>query len=898
MNPSPIGSASSDTSGDARSKPKDPATKNGNGKTSPPGLKSKSEPQSKPKSKAAGAVATEEAASDTQEDEFERGFDVFATPFVPEGFKIVNRLKGEICHTEPVKRINFGNYVTRSLDTSLLPPIEPAAESTATGQDLTLVPKRYELFFRHHLEKEIRFQQQENDSYSLYNYQGVVEFSSNDGSQCTIIVPGLRENSPYVEQDDLVEIRQLRSKHEMNLAKKEVRKFLLKTHPSHPWTGMVFRARVSAVVRPKDTLVLQVAGLTIRSSESLLGHPPHLQLPSTRNLKLNVQFPVPMERYLPMEHVLTQIQASLTAANNIICNNHGVHKEGVDQGVQQNQFWIQSMLFPTEADSDVQVNLHSGHFGPSFDTAINWEQKKAVENICSQNYGVLPYLISGPPGTGKTKTLIETALQLIRNVDKVSHILICAPSEPASDTLALRLKSHMGPQELLRLNRSTRDFSEVPDALLPYCHIAQDMFSMPPFAQLMTYKIVVCSCRDASMLMYGRMTNTDLYSVEYGLRSRIHPFEPKPPEVKLHWDALLIDEAAQSKEPEALVPLYVVAPPPESPQLAFTPLVVMAGDEHQLGPRTANPCTPLQRSLFARLFARPVYADHPLARGKTGKEPPPLSKSMLPILRPAFTNLIRNYRSHPAILAVPSSLFYFDTLEPEAADTGRLSSWDGWRGRRWPVLFHDNRSPDNLERDAGGWYNVGEAALACGYAAALVSSGLVNPQEICIMSPFKAQVNRLRKTIRSADYELWDVNIGPTEAFQGLEHGVVILCVTRSRRRFVEKDKALGWGIIGTPNKMNVALTRAKFGLIIIGRRDVLVDDPNWAAVLEFCDRNGLVAGEEGDEADGGDREINGSGAVGKLTRIEKVLTAMDSGQDTSRVLGALGNKHHERDAW
>ena len=56
---------------------------------------------------------------------------------------------------------------------------------------------------------------------------------------------------------------------------------------------------------------------------------------------------------------------------------------------------------------------------------------------------LIPYLISGPPGTGKTKTIIETAMQLIKNVSDVHHILICAPSEPAADTLAHRLMQYM-----------------------------------------------------------------------------------------------------------------------------------------------------------------------------------------------------------------------------------------------------------------------------------------------------------------------------------------------------------------------------------------------------------------------------------------------------------------------
>jgi hypothetical protein len=303
----------------------------------------------------------------------------------------------------------------------------------------------------------------------------------------------------------------------------------------------------------------------------------------------------------------------------------------------------------------------------------------------------------------------------------------------------------------------------------------------------------------------------------------------------------------------------------------------------RLGPRTSLSSSPLRMSLFGRLFARPVYVTHPLARGKTGTALPALTKAMLPIARPAFANLIRNYRSHPAILAVPSALFYADTLEPEATNTDRLAGWSEWRGRGWPVLFRNNDSEDDLETDGGGWYNAGEARLACQYASQLVHTGLLTQNEVCIMSPFKAQVQCLRKTIREERYgSLWDVDIGPTEAFQGLERGVVILCITRSRQRYVEKDKEVDWGIIGLANKMNVALTRAKFGLIVIGKHEILRHDSNWKAFLEFCERNDLVAGKTDGDGQSHDRDNV------ERTRLEKVLLAKEENQNESRVIKGI----------
>ncbi|KAF3765975.1 hypothetical protein M406DRAFT_97417 [Cryphonectria parasitica EP155] len=730
------------------------------------------------------------------DEESSSAFNVYARPFVPTAFAVINTLPGRSISTIPKKAINYDAYISQSLGPAagflptpriLAPPPIPSAAATAS-----LGPRHYEAFFEYHQRQEREAEGREIEACSLYGHECNIKpaFPSlqPDEALLTVHVPGLRENSPFVEEDDVA---------------------------APGWTGVIYFARVMGVARSTETLHLRVTGL-----------PP---FSTSYTARFNIQFQVSMDRHMPMLYALPEAQNALP---------HGG--------------WLNSMLFPTFVDVTIQEQLHPGVFEQQFfDPKLNLEQKKAVESIWSRCHGTLPYLVSGPPGTGKTKTIIETALQLIKNSTEHSHIILCAPSDPAADILCQRLIGPLEPGQMLRLNRPCRTFAEVPDALLPFCFVHKEEFSLPPFHILMRCRVVVTTCKDASMLTRGRMTNKDLYAIQIGMQdtcSVINPRQPVAPEPTLHWSALLIDEAAQATEPEALIPLVVVAPPAVRYSGTPAPLVVMAGDEHQLGPRTSLAHSPLQKSLFARLFSRPVYADHPLARGKKGEAPTPLTRSILPVLRPAFTNLIRNYRSHPAILALPSHLFYWDTLEPEATGTDRLSTWECWKGRRWPVLFHDNPSLDELElpglfEGTGGWYNHGEAAIACAYAKSLVQSGLVEQEEVCIMSPFKAQVTHLRKCIRKPAYgSLWDVNIGPTEAFQGLERSVVILCVTRARKKFVERDQQIGWGIIGTPNKLNVALTRAKHGLIVVGKRELLVEDPNWKAFIDFCERNGLVS--------------------------------------------------------
>lgn len=376
---------------------------------------------------------------------------------------------------------------------------------------------------------------------------------------------------------------------------------------------------------------------------------------------------------------------------------------------------------------------------------------------------------------------------------------------------------------------------------MTHCFVDQEIFNLPPFPTLMAYKIVICTCRAANILVQARLTNGDLASLERNMEKIIHPYLDSSSHARrspnLHWAALFIDEAAQATEPETLIPLSVLAPPIRS-EPSCRPIFAVAGDHHQLSPRTYDKASNLHISLFERLSLLDVYTGHPLSRRNLLK-----TTRFRLMLRPAFANLRRNYRSHPAILAVPSTLFYNDTLIPEATDIESLHSWSGWRGRRWPVLFSCNGGIDKCEdvqaAGGGGWYNVREAKKAVAYATALLSSGLIAAQhEICIMAPFDTQVRLLRAMAR--EQNLWGVNIGPVEAFQGLESRVVIFCTTRTRARFVSADGARGVGVMGEAKKFNVGITRARQGLIVLGNPCVLAHDECWLAFMAFCWRNGL----------------------------------------------------------
>lgn len=89
--------------------------------------------------------------------------------------------------------------------------------------------------------------------------------------------------------------------------------------------------------------------------------------------------------------------------------------------------------------------------------ASNEDQKIAVRNIVNGTSMEAPYIVFGPPGTGKTITIIEAVLQ-IKNLRKGSQILVCAKANDVCDMLALKLQPYCTKDELIRIHSSNREY--------------------------------------------------------------------------------------------------------------------------------------------------------------------------------------------------------------------------------------------------------------------------------------------------------------------------------------------------------------------------------------------------------------------------------------------------------
>ena len=82
----------------------------------------------------------------------------------------------------------------------------------------------------------------------------------------------------------------------------------------------------------------------------------------------------------------------------------------------------------------------------------------------------MPFIVFGPPGTGKTVTLVE-AIRQVYELNPDAHILACAPSNSAADLLAIRLAKYVPREDLMRMIAQSRAYKDVPDSIAQFSNM-------------------------------------------------------------------------------------------------------------------------------------------------------------------------------------------------------------------------------------------------------------------------------------------------------------------------------------------------------------------------------------------------------------------------------------------
>ena len=526
---------------------------------------------------------------------------------------------------------------------------------------------------------------------------------------------------------------------------------------------------------------------------------------------------------------------------------------------------------------------------------LNDKQKDFVKMACARTVHPSeqirpPMVLSGPAGTGKTKALIISILEVLRMNDNC-HVLVCTPSHTASDVVTRRLGEYLDRSKLFRLYPATRPVSNVPVDIFGYTRQSENdgSFSLPKTAEILTFQVIVSTCSDAHILYRAGLTNEyirkkreciKVYTKHLlkvsGLKAKIDG-ESFP-----HFTHLFIDEAAQATEPETLVPFSVVLDPSANSTKAEITLV---GDPRQLSPvvysKSASDAG-LGRSFLERLLQRPVTClgggyPHLLGPTDNGNRDGFFNYS----LRSGENEqlcifLTQNYRGHPSFLMMPSAIFYFDKLESvkkindvsfdfteklravealsEPVSTNDIFSFipDSLQTKKqytWPVHFLGVAGQDTSLTiasltDSNSWANTLEAQAVVEIVEKLRKAGVPNAS-IGVMSPFRGQVVLIRKLLRQKP-SLGGINVGTIEDYQSVERDIIVLSLTRSNIKFVAKDTEKRTGVFHQPKTTNVAMTRAEHLFIVVGNPETMICDPIWKQWLYFCLRNGFWYGERG----------------------------------------------------
>ncbi|KAH7334376.1 P-loop containing nucleoside triphosphate hydrolase protein [Rhizoctonia solani] len=457
------------------------------------------------------------------------------------------------------------------------------------------------------------------------------------------------------------------------------------------------------------------------------------------------------------------------------------------------------LVFPGESHKKRRVPLPPRlSIDRRFDS--NERQRQAVEQIVGLGPGDIPFIIFGPPGTGKTTVVVEAIHQVAKNQPE-SRLLVCAPSNSAADILATRLAQVYPRSQLLRLNAPTRSFDALPVGLRKYSALESDgrTFTAPSKEDLMKFRIVVSTCFYASV--------------------------PNAMGIENHFTHVFVDEAGHASEPEIMIPILQNASP--------TTNVILSGDPKQLGPIIqSKACNALGMSVsyLDRMVNRLVY------RIETGD----YSGSNI-------VKLLQNYRNHPAILHFSNTVFYRRELQACADPVmlSRLTRFHKLPRPGFPVIFHSICGENQREGKSPSYFNVDEATLVKHYVKALIDEGKygLNANSIGVITPYRQQCVKIRQLLNKVGYGGVEVKV--TEDWQGQERRVIIISTVRSDPELLEEGALKFLGFVTSPRRTNVALTRAQALVIVIGNGPVLLLDPFWNSFIRYVHSSGGCTGDD-----------------------------------------------------
>ncbi|OQO06722.1 hypothetical protein B0A48_08509 [Cryoendolithus antarcticus] len=491
---------------------------------------------------------------------------------------------------------------------------------------------------------------------------------------------------------------------------------------------------------------------------------------------------------------------------------------------------------------------------------LNPSQRQAVYHALSSRE---ISIIHGPPGTGKTQTLI-VLIQLL--LQENQRVLVCGPSNISVDNLVERLGSALKednkkvpmirlghPARLLRgvLNYSLEVLSRSSDAADILSDVRSELDAKTKslsktrsgrerkavYAEL---KILRKEFREREKRVVGDLVKEAkvVFSTLHGAGGSALAHEA--------FDVLVIDEAAQALEAQCWVPVLIVGK-----TKGGVGRMVLAGDDKQLGPTIMSTGsggskkegvkkdkkgkengTAIKAEALATNGATEVLESLTVTDTKDNKLPSletTLFTRLLALHGPSIKTLLNiQYRMHANISAFPSAALYNNELRPHPSVASRLLTELPYEVAETedtiaPLVFLDtqggdfpeSREDDDASATARGKFrgmlaesklNPNEAALVAAHVARLVDAG-VKEEGIGVVTPYNAQLGVLAGLLKERFPE---VELGSVDGFQGREKEAIVLSLVRSN---AEGEV----GFLGEERRLNVAMTRPKRHLCVVG---------------------------------------------------------------------------------
>lgn len=480
-------------------------------------------------------------------------------------------------------------------------------------------------------------------------------------------------------------------------------------------------------------------------------------------------------------------------------------------------------------------NVATGETTLVSDTPLNVSQAQAVQRIL-ENRDIA--VVHGPPGTGKTTTLVAAIALLAQ---RESTVLVCAPSNTAADLLTERLVDRG--LEVVRVG----NLSRVDDTIVQ--HTLDGILARHPESKnIRKVKLEAAEYRrqaqrylrtftadDRREREHARQQSRDLEAWALDLEKRLtdqvltsaqaivctlvgaaHPIlDP------YKFRTCIIDEAGQALEPACWIPLLKCS------------RVVLAGDPYQLPPTVKD-----------------------LAAARAGLSVTLLERCIAQL--PAHVSLLTvQYRMHQAIMNFSNQYFYGGALTAHAsvgerrlltlqADGQTVVVFD-------PVVFIDTAgcgfeekvNQREGEQRALSRYNAEEALLIREHLLQVKAQFADKPlPSVGMLSPYREQVNHLDELFRQdPDFSAYlrppgqtegyfPITIQTIDGFQGQERDLIYLSLVRSNARH-------DIGFLQDYRRMNVAMTRARMLLVVIGDSATIGHNAFYSQFLDYCQAHG-----------------------------------------------------------